>query len=50
MPPNSWSLIDLMTVGTNTTVIPHFLADSRVYGISQWFLGFVLGVTPSNER
>ena len=50
IPPSSWSFIDLITVGTNTTVIPHFLADSRAYGTSQWFLGFVLGLTPSNDR
>src|SRR4029078_3132976 len=50
IPTSSWSLIDFITVGTNTTVIPHFLADSSVYGISQWFLGFVLGVTPSKDK
>src|SRR5262245_5519894 len=35
IPPNSWSLIDLITVGTKTTVISHFLADSSAYGTSQ---------------
>src|SRR5437870_1877459 len=50
IPPNSWSFIDLITVGTNTTVMPHLRADSNVYGTSQWFLGLVRGVTPSKER
>src|SRR3989304_4214304 len=50
MPPSSWSLIDLITVGTKTTVVPVFLALSRAYGTSQWFLGFVLAVTPSKLR
>src|SRR5918992_1783272 len=35
IPPNSWSLMDFITVGTNTTVMSHFLADSRAYGTSQ---------------
>ena len=50
IPPNSWSLIDLITVGTNTTEVPVFLQLSSAYGISQWFFGFVLAVTPSKER
>jgi len=30
-------LIDLITVGTKTTVVPVFLQVSSAYGISQWF-------------
>src|SRR5271157_2832410 len=47
MPPSSWSLIDLMTVGTRTTPTPCLRQESIAYGASQWFLGLVLGETPS---
>ena len=50
MPPSSWSLIDLMTVGTKTTVVPVLRQLSSAWGISQWFFGLVLAVTPSKLR
>ena len=50
IPPSSWSLIDFMTVGTNTTVVPVLRQLSSAYGISQWFFGLVLAVTPSKLR
>jgi len=40
----------LITVGTNTTEEPVFLQLSSAYGISQWFFGLVLAVTPSKLR